>query len=112
MRPSISNPRCLASFSRRSLSKPLALEIIASKVDLGFQRTVINKVVFKRQPSRDEIDLLKTASVALFVFGEATYTDIFGDGHTLPVRLAVGGPYGDIPADGKLAICEEGNTAT
>ena len=79
---------------------------------MGFQRTVINKVVFKRQPSRDEIDLLKTASVALFVFGEATYTDIFGDGHTLPVRLAVGGPYGDIPADGKLAICEEGNTAT
>jgi hypothetical protein len=87
-------------------------EIVASKIDLGPQRTVINTVVFKRQPSREEIDALKTIQVSLFVFGEAVYTDIFGDRHTLPVRLATGGPYGLLTPDGKLAICEEGNTAT
>jgi hypothetical protein len=93
-----------------SFKKPK--EIITSKTDLGPQRIVISTVSFDRQPSKEEFDMLTAGDAALFVFGEAVYTDTFGDITTLPVRLATGGPYGPLPPNGKLAICEEGNTAT
>lgn len=51
-----------------------------------------------------------TPDATIYVYGEVTYRDVFGQKHFLKYRLMHGGPHKSPP--GILSPCEEGNEAT
>jgi hypothetical protein len=84
-------------------------DVPKSIIDVGPQRTIISRFSAGNPLQENHKYAIANGTAALFVVGEATYTDVFREIKTTPVRLAIGGIYGAL-ADGKLAICEEGNT--
>jgi len=63
-----------------------------------------------RRVTSDELRALRNGSKALYVYGEGTYRDAFGNQRFLRFRVMTGGPLG-LPADGRTIDCHEGNEA-
>ena len=56
------------------------------------------------------LDQIGTPEATIYVYGEVTYKDVFGEQHFVRYRLMYGGPHK--PPLGILSPCEEGNEAS
>lgn len=57
-----------------------------------------------------EFDMLRAGDAAIYLWGEISYRDIFGERHTTRFRYFIGGRHGVQP-DRRMEYCDDGNEA-
>lgn len=57
-----------------------------------------------------EFDMLRAGEAAIYLWGEISYRDIFGEWHTTRFRYFIGGRHGVQP-DRRMEYCDDGNEA-
>jgi hypothetical protein len=84
---------------------------IVSQATVGKGRRAILQAKLANPLTDFEKSAIAHGHAAIYMFGEVTYEDVFGEEWVTPFRFAAGGHYGPIPKDGRLAVCEKGNDA-
>jgi hypothetical protein len=78
-----------------------------SRSSIGPDGVISRVVELERALTSADLRLIRAGGAAIYVYGEVTYEDVFGQPHTTPFNLI----HGAECAAGELLVCETGNDA-